>query len=124
MVDNDSRPSDAVGDTREQGIEFGQLKEQLQSHDYPTTGEEILASYGNTELGLPNGTTTVREILGKRESVAGSTEDLRYESAEEVHQSIFNMIGSDAVGREKYSDRGATHLDDLSDGETRDYKSL
>lgn len=124
MVDNDNPPCDAVGDTREQGIEFGQLKDQLQSHEYPTTAEEILTLYGNTELGLPNGTTTVREILGKRETVAGGTDDLRYESAEAVHQSIFNMIGSDAVGREKYSDRGATHHDDLNDGETRDYKSL
>lgn len=124
MVDDDEPPSEASGDTREQGIEFGQLREQLDSHTFPATGEEILSAYGDTELGLPNGTRTVREILGKRESMESGSDDLRYESPDEVQQSIFNMIGSDAVGREDYSDRGATHQDDINDGEPRDYKSI
>lgn len=124
MVDNESPPGDAQGDTRELGIEFGQLKAQLQSHDYPATGDEILTAYGNTELGLPNGTTTVRDILGDRQRVEDGSDDLRYESPEEVQQSIFNMIGSDAVGREHYSDRGATHHDHINDGDPREYNSI
>lgn len=117
MDDNDGSDGPASEDTREQGIEFGPLKEQLETHDYPATGEELLAAYGDAELGLPDGPHTLREILGKRESEQGGEADVQYESAEEVHQSIFNMVGSDAVGREDYSDRGTspTEADDKDD---------
>jgi hypothetical protein len=122
MADN-NESADTPDDTREQGIEFGQLMGQLNSHDYPATGEELLAAYGDAELELPEGSQTLREILGKRQSEDGD-ENVRYESAEEVRQSIFNMVGSDAVGRENYSDRGASHHDETEGGEDRDKKSI
>lgn len=106
MVADDSG-TDASSDTREQGIEYGQLKEKLASHDYPATGDELVAAYGDFELELPGGSETLREILGKRQSATGD-DDIRYESPEQVHQSIQNMVGSDAVGRQNYSDRGGS----------------
>lgn len=104
MASEDSTGSDAGEDTREQGIEFGELKGKLEAHDYPADGDELVAAYGDHELGLPGGSSTLREILGKRHG-EDAADDIRYESAEEVHQSISNMVGSDAVGREDYTDR-------------------
>lgn len=124
MVDNEDSTDEGSDDNREQGIEFGGLKEKLASHDYPASGEELLAAYGDAELGLPEGSKTLRDILGKRESEQDGNEDLQYESAEEVEQSIFNMVGSDAVGREDYSDRGPSQQEELVEGEERDQESF
>lgn len=107
MVSEDSE-SDASVDTRKLGVEFGELTEELASHDYPATGEELVAAYGDYELDLPGGSETFREILGKRRSETGDDEDIRFESADEVQQSVLNMVDSDAVGREGYSDRGGS----------------
>lgn len=117
MASEDGSGGNAADDTREHGIEFGPLKEQLATHDYPATGDELLDAYGDFELELPGGSETLREILGKRESESGGEEndDITYESAEEVHQSIRNMVGSDAVGRENYSDRGGSQKHDGKD---------
>jgi hypothetical protein len=88
-------------DTREQGVELGDLAGALERHDYPTTNEELVADLGDRELDLPEGKTTLRETLGPQS-------DTTYESPEEVEQAILNMVGQDAVGREHYSDRGST----------------
>ncbi len=87
--------------SREQGIDFGSLADELDSHSYPATTREIVDEYGDHEVDLPNGSKTLEEILGDLQD-----EDQEYDSAEEVRQMVFNMVGSDAVGREGYSDRG------------------
>lgn len=124
MASNGSSDSDASADTREQGIEFGQLKQKLAEHDYPTTGDELLAAYGDFELKFPDGEASLREILGKRQSETDADDDIRYESAEEVHQSIYNMAGSDAVGRENYSDRGGSGRGEMEDGDSQPEESV
>ena len=96
---------------REQGVEFGDLAEKLESHDYPATASELVADYGDHELELPNGEETFAEALGP---LADSDDEETYESAEEVRQTVLNMVGSEAVGREGYSDRG-TSTDPESD---------
>lgn len=121
MVDNDDSTD---GDTREQGIEFGELKRQLESHEYPATGEELLEAYGEAKLGLPEGSETLRDILGKRHNEQHDADAVRYESPQEVHQAIFNMVGSDAIGREHYTDRGSSHLNEIDDEENRDKQTL
>lgn len=85
---------------REMGIELGDFNDDLESHEYPASTDELIEAYGDHELGLPRGTETVREAL---EPAASET----YESAEEVRQMIYTMVGSEAVGREDYSDRGS-----------------
>jgi hypothetical protein len=84
---------------RQMGIELGEVNDALESHDYPASAEELTDEYGDREIDLPNGSKTFGEVLEPFENET-------YESAEEVRQSVFNMIGSEAVGREDYSDRG------------------
>ena len=92
---------------REQGIEFGDLDTVLATHEYPMTTAEVLEAHGEHELLIPNGTQTLREVLGPLddgEHDADATET-SYESVEEVRQMIFNAVGSDAIGRKGYTDR-------------------
>ena len=121
-MESDDTDGDAFEDTREQGIEFGQLKRELETHEYPTTGDELLAAYGDFELDLPGGSVTLREVLGKRHGEQEGDDDIRYESAEDVHRSIQNMVGSEAVGRENYTDRGGSQQG--GDGEENDAQSI
>jgi hypothetical protein len=84
---------------REMGIELGDLNDDLETHDYPVSSEELIEEYGDRELEIPKGSKTFAEIM---EPVDQKT----YEEADGVRQDIFNFVGSDAVGRENYSDRG------------------
>ena len=93
------------GREREAGIEFGDLKDDLEAESYPMTLEELLAEHGDEELGVGDETVTLREVLEPLE------EDT-YESRDEVTQAVFNMVDRDAVGRQRYSDRGGTAPDE------------
>ena len=95
-ADADSEPEDQ----REMGVDLGPLAEELKAHDYPTTNETLVEEFGDRELVLADGSETLREVLGE------TPDDETYDSAEEVRQMIFNMVGAEAVGREGYSDRG------------------
>lgn len=109
------QPSDSIGEpgdhtsdgegvsAREHGVEFGDLAAELEDLDYPTTAEELVDAYGDYELGVPDGSESVREALGP---YVESDREQRYDSPREVQQAVLNMVGSDAVGREGYSDRG------------------
>ena len=85
---------------REMGVELGDLNDDLEAHDYPASSEELIEEYGDRELDLPKGSKSFDEVM---EPVSEKT----YEEADGVRQDIFNFVGSDAVGRENYSDRGA-----------------
>ncbi|MFW6018561.1 MAG: DUF5789 family protein [Halapricum sp.] len=89
------------GDSREQGIEFGSLADELAGETYPLSHQELLDKYGEQTLELEAGSATLREILGQEHKQ-------EYEDEQSVRQSVFNMSGSDAVGREGYSDRAGT----------------
>ena len=86
---------------REQGIDFSGLQEKLQSVDYPASVEDVRREYGDHELVLAEGATTLGETLSE---VEGET----YESADDVLQSVKTAVGDEAVGREGYSDRGGS----------------
>lgn len=90
--DNDS-------DDRDMGVEFGNIQSDLEREDYPLSNEQLLDRYGDRELETANETKRLREILG-------DLDDREYESADDVHQMILNMVGDEAVGQEGYSDRG------------------
>lgn len=96
-----SERDSSSNDSREQGLEFGELEERLEDHEYPVNGEEIIAEYGEYEIEMANSTRTVEELLSPVKSQT-------YDSAEAVRQSIFNMVGSEAEGRTEYSDRGGS----------------
>jgi len=91
--------ADESEDSREAGVEFGPLAEELEEESYPLSHEELLDRYGDRELTLVDGSAPLREILV-------TEQEREYEDADSVRQAIFNMVGSDAIGREGYSDRG------------------
>lgn len=88
---------------RDQGIELGELDDEIESHDYPTTPEELVAEYGDFELTLQGGSQEFGEVFG---IVVGDDEE--FANAEEVRQTLRNLVGVEAVGRNEYSDRGGS----------------
>lgn len=88
-------------ETREQGVEFGEFEKTMEEIDYPIDHEEVVEQHGDAELGLPDGETTLEEVLAPLED-----DQQTYEDAGELETMIMNMVGDDAVGREGYSDRG------------------
>lgn len=89
-----------MADDREQGVDFGDLEDQLEAHDYPATTEEIVDEFGDEAVSYADGSETVASLLEPLSET--------YDSADEVRQSIFNMVGEGAIGRKGYTDRGGT----------------
>ena len=117
MEHTDDSEGDSSSDSRELGVEFGPLKSELENHDYPATGEQLVAEYGDYELDLPGGSQTFGEVLGKRQRADDGAETVEYDSPDEVQQTVLNMVGSEAVGREGYSDRGGSLTSELAEGD-------
>lgn len=92
--------------------------------DYPATRDELIAEYGDHELDTGGGSQSFATVLERFGDEVGDDQTHQFESAEEVRQAVFNLIGSEAVGRQEYSDRGDTTYDMVDeDGDPRD-KSL
>lgn len=120
MAHNETPDGEATADSREQGVEFGQLADDLHSHDYPATRREIVDEYGDRELDVADGSQRLEEVLvGRREG-----DEETYGNAGEVQQAVLNMIGEEAVGRADYSDRGGDSMDEATEGEPNDDQSL
>jgi hypothetical protein len=83
---------------RTQGVELGELSAELDDHEYPASSDEIVEEYGDYEVELENGSESVESILGPLNE--------EFEDADDVRQSIVGMVDSEAVGRQRYSDRG------------------
>ena len=103
-------PTDETDD-REQGIDFGELDDRLDAASYPISLDELLAEYGDAQLAMGDETTTLREVLEP-------LEDDEYDSVEEVRQAVFNMADREAVGRQRYTDRGESSGGTDDDGST------
>ncbi len=108
MANNATEDEDeiAVDDTdqgsRTHGVEFGDLEDQLESHEYPTTVDTLVDAYGDHELELPSGEEPFSEVLGPYTDEP----DQQFGDAGEVRQAVLNMVGDEAVGEKGYSDRG------------------
>lgn len=92
----DSDPD--ADDSRDLGVEFGELDEQLEAVEYPITAEELIERHGDQTLEMSGGSQTLGEIL---EPVG----DQEFVSTEEAHQTIVSFVDREAVGRPRYSDR-------------------
>jgi hypothetical protein len=103
------------------GVDFGRLHEELPDQDYPIQREALLEAYGDYEIETESGTQSLQSILGGQER---ETESHEYESADAVHQAVLNMVGSGAVGREEYSDRGGSVPEEGEANEGQDDESL
>lgn len=82
--------------SREIGIDFGLLAQQLENHEYPVTSDELVDAYGDAVLTFQNGEQTLSEVF---ESMAVES----FTSVEDARQAIFN--NEQAIGRKGYSDR-------------------
>lgn len=87
-----------MGDNRDMGIGFGELQDDLADETYPMSSEELLDRYGDRRLEHANGSVALRELL------TGASQET-FESADEVHQAVLNMVGDYAEGRKDYTDR-------------------
>lgn len=90
-------------DSREQGVEFGEFEETMETLDYPIDHDELLDEHGEAELELSGESTTLSEVLDPVQD-----DEQTYENEEDLETMIMNMVGDDAVGREGYSDRGGS----------------
>ncbi len=100
--------TDQNDESREQGVEFGSLADDLEDEEYPIDTEALLERYGDRELGLGDDTATLQTVLEPQGEAT-------YESADDVRQSIIGMVSDEAIGRKNYSDRGGST--DAEEGE-------
>ena len=70
------------GDLRER---LGDLDEALETHDYPTTTNELVAAYGDYEIETQHGVDSLEEVLDP-------TEDQTFDSADDVRSRILGLI--------------------------------
>lgn len=94
-------------------LEQSEIDDVLNDHEFPITTEEVIEEYGDAEIGYPNGSERLADIL---ETSGMET----YESADEFELAILNGVGREAVGRPRYSDRG----DEVTESENRTDQSL
>jgi len=118
---NDKPSNGEMGDSRELGVDFGRLADELSSETYPVERETLLSEYGDYEIKTGSGSQELQSILGGQETESDNHE---YESADAVQQAVLNMVGSGAVGREDYSDRGGSNREQGDEEETHDEQSL
>ncbi|MDS0473547.1 hypothetical protein [Natrinema sp. 1APR25-10V2] len=85
-------------DSREQGVELGDLQDDLESEEYPIGHDELLEQYGDEEIEMSGETTTLEGIIGP----LGEDE---YQDYGELEGAIMTMVSDEAIGRKNYSDR-------------------
>ncbi len=91
--------------SRQQGVEFGSLADELEREGYPMSREELVETYGTREIGLPNGDEPLSDVL---EPLGETT----FDSAEDVIQRVIGTVGEGAIGRKGYTDRGGMSNED------------
>ena len=64
---------------------LGDLDEALETHNYPTTTDELVESYGDYELETQGGRKFLDEVLA-------STDNQTYDSADDVRSRIQGLI--------------------------------
>lgn len=87
---------------RQLGVYFGDVGEALENHEYPATAAELSAAYGDEriEIELANTTVPLSELFDPIEET--------FQTSEDVLATMLMMVGMDAVGRKRYTDRGGS----------------
>lgn len=65
---------------------LGGLDEALESHDYPTTTNELVEAYGDYELETQGGTASLADVLSP-------TDNQPFDSADDVRRRVLGLIG-------------------------------
>ena len=85
-------------DSRELGVELGDLQETLENETYPIGHDELLEKHGDETVEMSGNTTTLGDLLGPLNVD-------EYRDYGVVEAAIMNMVGDEAIGRKNYSDR-------------------
>jgi hypothetical protein len=67
------------------GERLGDLDEALETHDFPTTTDELIAAYGDYEVETQGGSTSINEVLAPIDNET-------YDSAVDVRNRIQGLI--------------------------------
>ncbi|MGB9964026.1 hypothetical protein GJ634_07970 [Halobacterium sp. CBA1126] len=81
------------------------LKGELREEAYPLDREVVVEAYGDYDLDLPGGGESLAAVLDR-------VADDSFQSHTELVEAIEGRVGGDAVGRQDYTDRGASAGDD------------
>lgn len=65
--------------------QLGNLDEELENHDYPTTTDELISAHGDSEVETQGGSKTIKEILTPIDNEL-------YKSADDVRNRIQGLI--------------------------------
>lgn len=101
-------------DDRVSSLELGRIAELFDDEQrYPLTTEAVLEEYGDCEIGYPQGEERLADVL----TTTGAE---TYETPDDLELAIMNGVSRDAVGRQRYSDRG----DEQAEATDRSERSL
>lgn len=67
------------------GEKLGALDEALESHDYPTTTDELVTAYGDREIETQGGQESINDVLAPIDNET-------YDSADDVRNRIQGLI--------------------------------
>lgn len=65
--------------------QLGELDEELENHNYPTTTDELISAYGDREVETQGGSKTITEVLTP-------VDNELYESADDVRNRLQGLI--------------------------------
>jgi hypothetical protein len=84
---------------------FNGTTELFDGCEFPATCDDVLATVGDTELELPNGTESAAEAI---ERGGGDI----FQTREDAEYALASGVGRAAIGRSGYSDRDPTTICD------------
>jgi len=88
--------------SRDEGVDFSDINPVLEDLSYPISQEEFVTQYGKESVERTNaGPITVAELFD------GMGEQT-FEAAEEIRQSVLNLMPRESVGLQRYSDRAGS----------------
>lgn len=67
------------------GEQLGALDEALETHEYPTTTEELVEAYGDYEVETQRGSASLGDVLAP-------TDDQTFASADEVRSQVLQLV--------------------------------
>lgn len=80
-----TRADDAEPMADDPGKQLGDLDEALETHDFPTTTDELIAAYGDYEIETQDGGEPLDEVFA-------GTDNRTYNSADEVRSRIQGLV--------------------------------
>ena len=82
------------------GVYFGDFGETLSEQEYPVTAGQLREQFGDEQLEVAGESVSFASLLAPIEET--------FESSEQLLATILMMVGMDAVGRKRYTDRGGS----------------